>query len=227
MRSAVIIPDYNEGERVIAVANAALDSRANEVIVVNDGSTDNTAEILGGIENITVLSHETNLGKGEAMDTGVQHAMRLGAAATVFLDADLRGLRPDHVDSLLDPLETDSYMSIGYLGLRIAVMKKRILNQWGMLSGQRAIRTDVWELLSDRDKHRFNIEVALNARLRHAEPHRSIARVGLDGVGHVSKPDKEGNYPKALWGYSKTYGAAVATYARIELECLTTDDILG
>ncbi len=220
MRAAVIIPVYNEGERVLPVIDAALESMTTtEVFVIDDGSTDDTAALLSGRTDITVLSHGRNKGKGESLDSGIGLAKSHGYEATVFLDGDLKGIEPDHVDKLMQPLiEHGSYMSIGYLGLRKAVVQKVILNRWGALSGQRAIRTEVWDLLNNQDKHGWNIEAALNARLRKEHLHHTIARVALDGVGHVGKHDKEGSWPKALWAYAKTYSAAYRTYARIELE---------
>lgn len=220
MKAAVVIPVFNEGERVLAVADAALGSfGAKEVIVVNDGSTDDTAELLSGRSDLTVLSHPWNRGKGEALDTGIQLIRRQGYDAAVFLDGDLQGIKSYHVDQLLRPLQEDgSFMAIGYLGLRKTVIKKAILNRWGALSGQRAIRTEIWDFLNNQDKHGFNIEAALNARLRKHGLHHAIARVALDGVGHIGKQHKEDNWSKALLAYGKTYSAALLTYARIEVK---------
>ena len=88
-------------------------------------------------------------------------------------------------------------MSIGYLGLRKKLAKRAIYNYWGGLSGQRAIKTEIWDLLNPQDKHGFNVEAALNARLRKYGLHRNIARTALEGVGHVGKRKKERNWAKA------------------------------
>lgn len=152
MKSAVIIPVYNEGERILAPIHAAQDyPHIDEVVVVNDGSVDRTEEILDTIDGITVLAHPDNRGKGEALDTGMEHARANGHEATVFLDGDLVGIEPYHIKELLAPLDDEAYMTIGYLGLRKAFVKKAILNHWGALSGQRAIRSEVWDSLSGQD----------------------------------------------------------------------------
>lgn len=218
--AAVVIPVFNEGERIFEVIDAACNSdHTKEVIVVNDGSTDNTANLLRRLDNVTVLTHPQNKGKGETMDTGMRLVQDRGYDGAVFLDGDLHGIKPSHVDQLVEPLKIeDSYMSIGYLGLRKAVLKKAVLNRWGALSGQRAIRTEVWDLLNNQDKHGFNIEAALNVRLRKHNLHHTIARVALEGVSHVGKLQKEDSWPKAMAAYVRTYGAALTTYARIELE---------
>lgn len=219
MKVAAIIPVYNEGERVLAVAETAQSSPSvHEVIVVDDGSTDDTRDVLGGADGLTVLRHENNMGKGEALDTGMRHALARGYDTAIFLDGDLHGIRPGHMDDLLSPIEVDgSNMVIGYLGLRSTILKRALLSRWGALSGQRALRTEAWNLLNNQDKHGFNVEAALNARLRKHELHHTIARVALEGVGHVGKLEKEGSWSRALWAYTKTYGAAMMTYARIEL----------
>ena len=219
MRAAVIIPVFNEGDRVLEVAEAAMDCHnISEVVAVNDGSTDNTQIILEKISNLTIINHPENRGKGQALDTGMTFVREQGYDQAVFLDGDLLGIKPDHIHDLLLPLQTRSYMSIGYLGLRKAVVKSSILQNWGALSGQRAIRTEIWDLLSEQDKKGWNIEAALNARLRKHNLHRTISRVALEGVGHVGKRDKLGSWPAALSAYSQTYGSALATYIRIEKE---------
>jgi hypothetical protein len=148
----------------------------------------------------------------------MQHAQASGHEASVFLDGDLLGIEPYHIKELLAPLDDEAHMTIGYLGLRKAFIKKTVLNHWGALSGQRALRVGIWDYLSDQDKHGFNIEAALNARLRKQNLHHTISRVVLDGVSHVGKRQKTGSWPEALLGYAKTYSSAMLTYARIELE---------
>ncbi len=217
--AALVIPAYNEASRIMRVLEPALDAPSlKDIIVVDDGSTDGTHKIAEDY-GVTVLRHDERFGKGEALDTGMSMVQDYGYEAAVFLDGDLRGLQAHHIEELLHPINEDgAWMSIGYLGLRKSVVKKAVLNRWGAFSGQRAIRTEVWDFLNSRDKHGFNVEAALNARLRKHGLHNTIARVALDGVGHVGKRQKEDSWAKAAVAYAKTYGAAMWTYARIELE---------
>ena len=75
MQTAIIIPAYNHADRVAGViAEARI--LGLPIIVVDDGSSDRTPDVLAGIEGITVLSHPENLGKGAALRTGFAHAAR-------------------------------------------------------------------------------------------------------------------------------------------------------
>lgn len=219
IKTALIIPDYNEQARVCSVVEAGLAcDDVDEVIVVNDGSTDCTGDILLGYgQSITTVTHAKNQGKGQSVQSGIEAAKLTGSSRVVLLDADLTGISASHITDLISPIERDgALMTIGYLGLRKAVVKKYLLKQWGALSGQRAFELSIWSLLDEQDKDGFNIEAALNARLRKANLHHRIARVALEGVGHVGKHDKYGNWPTALRAYWGTYANALKTYARIE-----------
>ena len=86
MKIALVIPAYNEAGTVAALAGEAL-AHCSWVIVVDDGSTDGTAETLEGI-SITVLHNEDNMGKGASITRGQHHAIALGADAVITMDAD-------------------------------------------------------------------------------------------------------------------------------------------
>jgi glycosyltransferase involved in cell wall biosynthesis len=92
-----VVPAYQEGPRIAVVVSAA--RRHLPVIVVDDGSTDDTAaqaEAAGA----TVLRQDPNLGKGAALRAGFRHALELGAEAAVTLDADGQH-DPDEIPAFL------------------------------------------------------------------------------------------------------------------------------
>ena len=81
-----VIPTYNNGGTVAGVVQGVL-RQDLPVLVVDDGSTDQTSEALKGLD-IKVLRHETNLGKGRALKTGLEEARRLGFRFALTIDAD-------------------------------------------------------------------------------------------------------------------------------------------
>ena len=98
MKVSVIIPAFNEEETVANVINVVKKVKyVDEVIVVNDGSTDNTeseAKSAGAI----VINHEVNKGKGEALTTGYRKS---DSDIIAFIDADIHNLTSKKVDAMI------------------------------------------------------------------------------------------------------------------------------
>jgi glycosyltransferase involved in cell wall biosynthesis len=82
----LVVPAYNEGRVIGDVVRALLTTFPN-VVVVNDGSADQTAAILKDLP-VTVVTHYINLGQGAALQTGIKHALERGASYIVTFDAD-------------------------------------------------------------------------------------------------------------------------------------------
>jgi len=88
MKTIAVIPAYNEDKNVREVVGRAM-KFVDQVVVVDDGSTDCTYKTLEGLEaRVVVLRHKVNLGKGAALKTGCAAALQLGADIIVMLDAD-------------------------------------------------------------------------------------------------------------------------------------------
>jgi len=73
MQIHAVMPAYNHGEFIAQAVESAVD-QVGHLVVVNDGSTDNTREILDAMDhpNLTVVHHEKNLFAAEAINTGVK-----------------------------------------------------------------------------------------------------------------------------------------------------------
>jgi glycosyltransferase involved in cell wall biosynthesis len=88
LKCCVIIPTYNNEKTITSVINNVL-AYASNVIVVNDGATDTTSELLKPFSNIiTVLSYNPNRGKGIALRTGIKHAQEKGFRYAITIDSD-------------------------------------------------------------------------------------------------------------------------------------------
>lgn len=103
-----VIPAYNEQGRVINITRRAL-LWVDKVIVVDDGSSDQTFNELkdANIDNVILLRHLANLGKGASLKTGCQAALKLGADIIVTLDGDGQH-PPEHIPYLLDKLRKEN-----------------------------------------------------------------------------------------------------------------------
>ena len=95
-----IIPAYNEAPTIRHVIEAVKKAKVDEIIVVNDGSTDETAEIASEA-GARVISHKRKRGKGAAMRTGVEAAK---GSIIVFIDGDLKSLTPAEVNRIINPI---------------------------------------------------------------------------------------------------------------------------
>ncbi len=99
MKAAIVIPVYNHEQWIAEVIRQALQLDL-PIIVVDDGSTDQTPDILKGIPAITVIRHPENQGKGAALLTGFAAAMEQGCDRAITIDGDGQH-RPEDAGSLL------------------------------------------------------------------------------------------------------------------------------
>ncbi len=86
MNIAVVIPAFNEEQRIVATLRSVRDAGYHQIIVVDDGSADHTSEQARPFA--TVLRHPINRGMGAALATGTQYALDTGADIIVHFDAD-------------------------------------------------------------------------------------------------------------------------------------------
>ncbi len=182
---AVIIPARNEEATVGDVVAVAFAARSvDEVIVVDNGSTDATPAVAAEGGARVVIEPVT--GKGEAMRRGVDST---SARLLVFLDADLDGLRPDHVDALVDAVRAGAGMACGLFD-RGRWLNPMFLHVLPALTGQRALRRELFESLAPGYISGYRIEAGLNS-LAKARGLR-VVRFVCDGLWHRPKEQKLG-----------------------------------
>jgi glycosyltransferase involved in cell wall biosynthesis len=104
MKLSIVIPVFNEASTIAEVLRRVvevdLEDLEKDIIVVDDGSTDGTRELLRSIRNITLIFHDRNSGKGAAIRTGLDYAT---GDFIIVQDADLE-YNPQDYPVLLTPL---------------------------------------------------------------------------------------------------------------------------
>lgn len=162
-RISCLICAYNEGPRLAAVLAAVVrHPLLDEVIVVDDGSVDDTAEVARRFAGVRLISHPVNLGKSRAIATGVAAAHH---ELLMLLDADLKGLRADNVTALAQPvLAGDAEVSISLRRNSLLLFRLAGLD---FVSGERVVRKDLLDgvLQQIGALPRFGIEVFMNRRI--------------------------------------------------------------
>ncbi|WP_238626269.1 glycosyltransferase family 2 protein [Aggregatilinea lenta] len=134
LKLSVIIPCYNEASTIAEIVRRVRAVElASEIIVVDDGSTDGTRDILAGVEpgdDLKVVLHERNLGKGAAVRTGFRTA-----TGDVFLiqDADLE-YDPRDYPVLLRPIE-EGISKVVY-GSRFLGGPRKAMFFWNMVANR-------------------------------------------------------------------------------------------
>ena len=208
------MPVFNERatvERAIAGVLEAGISESLEVIVVDDGSTDGTRELLrerAWPPQVELVFHERNQGKGAALRTGLQHAK--GEFATV-MDADLE-YDPRDLSLMLEPLrggrsdvvygtrafKSHSAFSFWYvIGNRTVTLFANVLyNSWisDIMTGQKAMRTEIFRALPLKERG-FAIEAEITAQLL-----RRGIRIYEIPIDYVARSRDEGKKLTALDG---------------------------
>ncbi|MDD5291131.1 MAG: glycosyltransferase family 2 protein [Patescibacteria group bacterium] len=116
MKTFCVIPAYNEAETIAKIIGE-VKPLVDEIVVVDDGSSDQTKELAkaGGVK---VLSHFINRGQGAALETGNQYALKAGADIIVHFDADGQFL-PKEIKDIISPIlkkEADIVFGSRFLG---------------------------------------------------------------------------------------------------------------
>lgn len=104
-RICIVIPTYNNEKTLRRVIDGVLDYTQN-IIVVNDGSTDATPQILKEYPQITVLFVPENKGKGNGLKTGFRKAIELGYSYAITIDSDGQHY-PDDISVFVEALLTE------------------------------------------------------------------------------------------------------------------------
>jgi len=209
METIAIIPAYNEEKNIGHVLSVLTDvALIKKVIVVSDGSTDDTVNVAKSY-GVEIIELAENRGKGGALKAGLDNFQ---ADVVLFLDADLLGLTEKHVLNLVEPVINDEAdMTIGIFEKgRIATDLAQKMAPY--LSGQRALKFSLLEKISDLDVARFGVEVALNRFMESSDIR--VKEVILYDMSHVMKEEKMGVW-KGMAARMKMYWEIIKYLTRV------------
>ena len=190
---SVIIPAYNEEDtvaKVVKVVKAV--SFVDEIIVVNDGSNDNTAEEAENAGAI-VINHETNKGKGQALYTGYKEAE---CDIIAFIDADIYNLTSKKVEAMIRPIlegeaEITKTKFARESGRVTELTAKPLLNFFfpeisfeQPLSGQFAARKEILKRINFESDYGVDVGIVIDADVQGI----SILEVDIGAIQHDMSP---------------------------------------
>ena len=182
----VVIPARNEATTVADVVVAARACRfAREVVVVDDGSTDGTADV--------ALAAGAKVVRREGGTGSKANAMELGVAATdaeaiLFCDADVVGLTATHLDDICRPyVEGRAAMSVGWFDYG---MLNPLVRRLPPTSGERVVPRWVWDSVHPSKRTGYSIEIMINEVIAEGRLPTTV-RI-MPGVIHRTKRHKLG-----------------------------------
>ncbi|MES1247571.1 MAG: glycosyltransferase family 2 protein [Actinomycetota bacterium] len=211
---SILMPVYNELatiERAVESVFAAEITGSLELLIVDDGSTDGTRELLRERtwpDRVRIVEHDRNRGKGAALRTALEHAQ---GEYSAVMDADLE-YEPRDIALLLDPLragraevvygtrafKSHSAFSFWYVvGNRTVTMAANVIyNSWisDMMTGHKAMSTELFRSLKLRERG-FAIEAEITARLL-----RRGIRIYEVPIEYVARGREEGKKLTAVDG---------------------------
>lgn len=194
-RFTCLIPAWNEGPRIGAVlAAVAHHPHLDQIIVIDDGSTDDTGAIARSF-GVTVLRTPGNLGKTRALLAGLGHA---SGSHLVLIDADLKGLTAADIDALILPVSEGR--ALASLSLRGNAPRTWQALGLDYISGERVIPRsliDGQEAVLAR-LPRFGFEVFLNRQI--LAQGGNVAVVRWPGVASPAKSAKRGGLWQGIKG---------------------------
>jgi len=209
---SAIIPAYNEEKNILQVLKVVTQSPlVDEVIVVNDGSTDKTAEVVKKFNRgVKLINFSQNRGKADALLAGARVAKK---KILFFCDADLTGLKPLHLKQLIEPVKSGqtemaagSQEHMGFLPkwnlFKRKSKKKKKSRLTQNIGGEKVLMRREFLKIKNLKNSGYAIEqIIINHFVKHQKPYQLIT---LEGVGHLHKTQK--------WGLAEGLKRDLPTY---------------
>jgi len=178
---SVIVPAYNEEKKIGGVLKSLINSSlVDEIITINDGSSDNTLSIVRKFKKMKLINLKKNHGKSYAIVKGIEKSI---GDIVVFIDADLTGLNDSHLAKLTNPLILGKKEVV--IGYPNDIKTDKLFLP---LSGERAYwKKNLTPYLSEMSKKGYGLELYLNYIFRN----KKMQLFPLDGVKTTLKYEKQ------------------------------------
>lgn len=158
-----IVAAYNEGPRIASVLQVLCQVNFHEIIVIDDGSDDDTSAVASQFPGVKVITLAHNRGKAKALELGVT----LSTTPYVFFcDADVVGLTPEIIRATIQPVVSGNTIMMVAMRHRVAFKLRCILHLVPILGGERCLDVRLWKTVPPQLIRGFMIELALNEYAR-------------------------------------------------------------
>lgn len=208
--AVVVIPAYNE-EKTIGGVVSGVRTHVDSALVINDGSTDNTASVARDA-GATVITHNTNRGYDETLSDGFKHAAESDADIVVTFDADDQH-RPEDIPRVIEPIQNEKAEIVVGRRPRPARAAERLFalyTEWRLgiddpLSGFKAYDTGVY-----RDVGYFDRLSSIGTHLLVATAKLGYRIIQVD-IGLETREDEPRfGHLKANWVMLKALGRIIS-----------------
>lgn len=212
---SAIICAFNEEktikEVILSVSKAVI---VSEIVIVNDGSTDSTKEIIEALKEeieITTIHLDENKGKGYAMAIAVENAV---FDIMVFIDADQRTIPSDYITQLVSSLlNNECDMVLGYSTVNILSQE---VNPLKILTGERALfKEDITPILDKMKESRFGVETLLYFYFLSLG--KSLKFIHLKDLKHNDKYKKMGSLKATISYFNEGWEIAYTAMKNYDL----------
>ena len=193
MKVTAVVPVYNEEKTIKNVLEVLTSSgKINEVIVINGGSTDSTPKIIHKFKNnrkprVKIINLKHPNGKGDAVRIGTKNVK---SEILLFFDADLIGLKKEHIDKLLEPVINGGAVMVIGLRDKNSIIGNMIMPYFPLTGGERVILTKVFmEIRKNPLIEGWGLESVMNDYCKKKK--LNIVKIKLDGMNHTGLQTKK------------------------------------
>lgn len=185
-----LVPCYNERERIGEVLIVLINSAfVDKVLVVDDGSTDGTSDVVKRFKDVELIKLKKNIGKGGAVREGLKS---VDTKLTFLVDADLEGLTNEKIGLMVKPVLEEEYDAcFGVLKRGPGWFQYFRKNVFPVMTGERVIKTKVLKKIME-SPHALEWGIEFYMNIYFNKKKLKVKKIDLVGVMDVMNFRKRG-----------------------------------